>query len=126
MAIDIEDLRNLIRDEDEEVFTDEALLGAITAAGDNVLRAAGLAFQALAAEYATNGRSIRTDDLAIDTRGRGADLLAVARSYFNEAAAADEASGEDFFQIVPFGGRRGNGCGCRPEGTPHPLTCGRC
>lgn len=119
-----EELRELVRDSDEAVFTDEQLDAALLASGDNLLRAAGHAFQALAAEYAILGKSVRTEDLAIDTRGRGKDLLEVAQSYFDEATAADNAEAEAFFQIVPFGGRSRRGGCCGPEGTPRPLTCG--
>jgi hypothetical protein len=116
-----EDLRALVRDDDEAAFTDEQLDAALLASGDNLLRAAGFAYQALAAEYALRGKSVRTDDLAIDTRDRGKTLLEVAQSYFDEAAAAQNAEGGDLFQIVPFAGRAGRGGCCRPEGSPRPL-----
>lgn len=108
------------------VWGDDALAVALAVADDNLLRAAGGLYRQLAAEYAQQGRSIRTDDLAIDTRGRGGDLLRVAQSFFDEADAADEAGGADFFQIVPFGGRHGRRRCVRPEATPYPNCCGRC
>lgn len=124
MTTTTDELRLLVRDDDENVFSDEALQAAIDASGDNVLRAAGIAFQGLAAEYAQIGRSTKTDDLAIDTRGRGADLLKVAQSFFAEAAAADEASASGFVQIVGLTPRE---CDTRwpvrPEGSPWPVIC---
>lgn len=120
MAIDLADLRALIRDEDELVFTDESLDAAILAAGgDSLLRAAGVAFQSLAAEHAIAGKSIRTDDLGIDTRGRGADLLKVAQSFFKEAAAADAAGADETFVVVPLPPRPV--IDIRPEATPYPI-----
>ena len=116
-----EDLRALVRDDDENVFSDEQLEAALLASGDNLVRAAGFAFQALAAEYGQIGKSTRTDDLAIDTRGRGDTLLKVAQSYFDEATAADNAANSDYFTLVPFGGRSRRDACCRPEGTPRPL-----
>lgn len=105
MTIAIEDLRALVRDTDEVVFDDDALTVAINAAGDSILRAAGIAFSTLAAEYAALGRSTRTDDLAIDTKGRGHDLLAVAQSFFAQADAEDVRGSDDFLSVVEFGGR---------------------
>lgn len=125
MVIEIEDLRALLRDDDEVAFSDEALSVAIVNAGDNLYRAAGMAVQSLAIEYAAAGRSIKTDDLMLDTRGRGKDLLEVAESFFAQARTEDAAGGDEFFAVVP---NRGCGYSCaRPEGTPRPLACcGRC
>lgn len=117
----VADLRTLVRDENSAVFTDAALQSALNASGDSLLRAAGIAFQGLAAEYATVGRSIKTDDLAIDTRSRGENLLKVAQSYFAEAAAADEAAADSIFQVVGRTPRATPFFPVVPEGTPWPI-----
>lgn len=106
---------------DYAVWSDDSLAAALAAAGDNPYRAAWSLFLGLAAEYAQSGRSIKTDDLAIDTKGRGADLLKVAQSYLDEAVAGESAAGNDFFQIVPFGGRAGRARRVRPEATPWSI-----
>lgn len=106
---------------DYNQWGDAALEVALAAQGGSQLRAAGTLYLQLAAAFTISGRSIKTDDLAIDTKGRGNDLRAVAQSFFDEATAADNAATNDFFQIVPFAGRAGRACRTRPEGTPAPL-----
>lgn len=101
------------------IWSDDALSAALSAAGDNAYRAAGALYLALASEYIQQGRSVKTDDLAIDTRTRGTDLLKVAQSFLAQADADDAAGASDFFQIVPFGGRPGRQR-VRPEATPYP------
>lgn len=105
---------------DFAVFSDADLAAALLASGSSPLRAAGSLYRSLAAQYTMSGRSIKTDDLAIDTRNRGKDLLEVAQSFFDEADSVDAATASDFFQVVPFGGRSPEG---RPrvEGSPWPL-----
>lgn len=100
-------------------WSDDALLIALGAQGGNQLRAAGTLYLQLAAESAMTGRSIKTDDLSLDTRGRGNDLRLIAQWFFDEADGSDNTATNDFFQIVPFAGRRGRAC-VRPEGTPYP------
>lgn len=123
MAVELDDVRALVGDEDEVAFTDEALEAAIAASGDSILRAAGIAFTTLAATYAALGRSVATDDLRIDTTKRGSTLLDVAKSFLAEADAADASAGADFFEIVPFGGRAS---ACRVEGATCPVGCNCC
>lgn len=84
-------------------FSDMDLQAFLIEAGDNVLRAAGRATTSLALAYSAEGKSIKTDDLAIDLRSRGKDLLEVARSFMQDAAAEDAAGAADFFEIVSIG-----------------------
>lgn len=105
---------------DYAVWSDDALNMAASQSPGSYLRAAGYLFLQLAAEYAQSGKSIKTDDLAINTLGRGTDLLKVAQSFLDEATANENAAANDFFQIVPFAGRAGR-TRVRPEGTPWPL-----
>lgn len=81
-------------------YSDADLEAFLAAASGEPVRATGYAYLQLAAIYSAQGKSIRTDDLAISTLGRGADLIAVAKSYFAQADAADAAGGLDFFDIA--------------------------
>lgn len=99
-------LRLLIGDPNYAIWADDAPLeAALVATSGNLLRAAGVLYLQLAAQYAQQGKSIKTDDLAIDTRTRGGDFLKIAQSFFDEADGGESASANDFFQIVPFAGR---------------------
>ncbi|MDF2691706.1 MAG: hypothetical protein K0S65_89 [Labilithrix sp.] len=121
MAVEASEVRSLVRDPSSVVFSDTDLGAAISASGGrSALRAAGVAFQSLAAEYALLGRSVRTDDLAIDTRSRGKDLLEVAKSFFDEAAAEDARADGSYVNIVP--GRGATSRVTRVEGTPWPVA----
>lgn len=109
---------------DYYVWSDASLAAILALHAGNAQRAAGNLYLQLAAEFAQSGRSVKTDDLAINTLGRGDTLLKVAQSFLDEATATENAASSDTFQIISFGGRRGRGrCSCRPEGTPHPNTC---
>ena len=102
------------------VFSDAALAAALNTAGGSILRAAGNVFARLASEYTSIGRSIRTDDLMLDTKGRGETLLKIAQSFWKEAEIAERNAASDYFVVVPVrGGRKGP---VRPpEGTPWPV-----
>jgi len=100
------------------VWSDDSLAVALLQAGDDLNRAAGSLYVQLAAQYAQQGRSIRTDDLQLDTKSRSSDLLAIARYFFEQADLAEQ--GNDFFQIVPFHGN--HTAGIWPEATPRPHT----
>lgn len=105
MTYTLDDLRALVRDDDQVVFSDSQLDIAMAASPNNILRAAGIMFRTLAAEYALSGKSVKTDDLAIDIRQRGADLNAIAGSFFTDALQLDKIAASENTQIVPFGGR---------------------
>lgn len=84
------------------VWSDNDLAAALARSKGSIVRAAGSLIRSLAIQFSAEGKSIKTDDLAIDVRGRGADLLAVAKAFFTEADAADAVDGNGFFDIVPF------------------------
>lgn len=84
------------------VWSDNDLAAALARSQGSVVRAAGSLTRSLAIQYAAEGKSIKTDDLAIDVKGRGADLLAVAKAFFAEADAAEVSGGNDYFDIVGF------------------------
>lgn len=99
------------------VFSDQDLAVYAAQNPDSLNRAAGEAIRSIALEVAAGERSVKTDDLAVDLRGRGKSLLEIAQSFFDDADAADADAANDFFQIVP---RPGRACRVRPEGTPYP------
>lgn len=88
---------------DYAVFSDADLISYLSLGSSDPLRSAAIATRRLALEYSAKGKSIRTDDLAVDLRSRGRDLLEVAKSF--DDAADDAATGEadDYFNIVPTG-----------------------
>lgn len=88
---------------DYAIYSDADLIAYLALGAGDPLRSAAIATRRLALEYSAKGKSIRTDDLAVDLRSRGKDLLEVAKS-FDEAAEASSASGaSDYFNIVATG-----------------------
>ncbi|WP_029149401.1 hypothetical protein [Microbacterium indicum] len=88
------------------VFRDYELQAILTE-GASVLRAASIAVRRLALEYSTAGQSIAVDDVRLDVTGRGPNLLAVAKSFSDEADADDERRGAgafaDVFEVASTG-----------------------
>jgi hypothetical protein len=84
-------------------FSDAEINAFLSVASDDVARATGLAYLQLAAKFAMQGKSIKTDDQSLDTRQRGKDLLEVGQSWLAQADATIAAEGNDFFDIAtPF------------------------
>ncbi len=100
---------------DYEIFSDLDLEAYLIESSDHILRAASRATKSLALEYSAAGKSVKTDDLAIDLRSRGRDLLEVARSFMEDADAEEASEAADFFNIVPTG-RNPFARTCRAEG----------
>ncbi|ALJ19496.1 hypothetical protein [Microbacterium sp. No. 7] len=107
---------------DYAIWSDDALIAALAISGDNQNRAAGSLYTLLASQYVQLGRSIKTDDLAIDTRHRGKDMLEIARSFYAQADAADGDAAAEFFDIVPLGGYAQPRV--RSQGSPWPELGG--
>jgi hypothetical protein len=98
-------------------FSDDVLAALYLAADENVARATGKAILQLALDAALTGESIRTDDLAVDSKNRGDSLLIIAKSWMAQADA--EIAAQGFATIVPYAGRVGS---YRPATTPSPST----
>jgi hypothetical protein len=113
MTYTAEDLRRVLRDDTRAMFTDEDLAMYVRLFPDSILRAAGECVRSVAILYAAKGKSTKTDDLAVDLRSRGKDLLAVARSFIEDADAESAAEAAEYFNIVPTGGGRQR---CHAEG----------
>ena len=111
---------------DYAMFSDVEAEAFIAQGEDSVLRAAGWAYYALAAQAALQSSSIRDYDLAVDTKNRSSDLLRIAQGFFDQA---DEVDNEDAFEIVPMGTSR---CSVHREASPYRVgqhrmgicTCG--
>lgn len=99
----IPQVRALIGDGDSQWFTDDEIQAFLDVTGANALRAAGTAIQNMAINFAVQGRSIKTDDLSIDTRSRGSELAALAKQYFAQADDADKLASGDIFEIAATG-----------------------
>lgn len=95
-----------------KMFSDVEL-EVFIAQGSSVLRAAGFAYLALAAQASLNSKSVADYDLRVDTTKRGADLRAIAQRFFDQADEQDAGTDEGF-QIVPTGLPLGGGV-CEPE-----------
>ncbi|UOE45986.1 hypothetical protein [Agromyces larvae] len=87
-------------------FSDVELEALLAQSSGNIARATGNAYLRLSAIYAAMGRSVKTDDLGLDTKGRGGDLLEVAKEWFARAAEADLAEAQGYFDIVPLASHR--------------------
>jgi hypothetical protein len=96
----IAQVRALVGDMDSQWFADEELTAYLTVYNGNVLRASGLALQNLATNFAVRARSVKTDDLAIDTRARATALSDLAKQYFAQADSQDQNDSADMFQLV--------------------------
>ena len=102
----LDSLRALVRDTDSVVFQDADLQAALdVVGGTDLLRAAGVAVQTLAIEYAQQGKSVTTADLSVDLADRGPNLVKVAQSFFAQAAAIAEAGADSFIAVAEPGGR---------------------
>ena len=88
---------------DYTAFSDEEIEGFLDLNGDNVYRAVGFAYMALANVAAQNAQSIKDFDLQIDSRQRAEQLRFQAAWFFGKA---DEVDGEETFQIVATGRKR--------------------
>ena len=124
VRINLGDIASVPLDPAEEGYADYANYGDaeleafLASAADSVPRATGMAYLQLAATYAVAGRSIKTDDLAINTTSRGSDLLAIAQSWLKEAVVQDTAAAASYTDIVsPYA----SSDYCAPEGTGYVL-----
>lgn len=83
-----------------EWFSDIEIQAALYSAGGSVARAVGRVLLGVARDLTSSGRAIKTDDLSIDSRSRGKDLLAIAESWLAQADADDARAAGGFFDLV--------------------------
>lgn len=84
------------------LFEDEHIEAFLTISGDNVLRAAVRAVEAIAVSEALISKVIKTEDLQTDGAKVANALLARARQLREDADAGDEADDQSAFDIVDF------------------------
>lgn len=94
-----------------EELSDAEIEGFLDLADGSVTRATGRYYLSLAGHAAKTAKSVKDQDLAIDTTKRAADLRALADYWFGLADNEDAESG---FEIGPTGTRSGEFI---PEGT---------
>lgn len=87
-----------------ELFSDEEIGAFLVAAEDNVLRAAGFGYLALAGRASVDAKSVKDYDLSIDLKSRADKLQAQANSYFDQADSKDKRDGvQDVFELARTG-----------------------
>lgn len=92
---------------DQQLFTDDQLQAWLTQYDGSINRATYRALATIATSTVLVSKKIRTQDLTTDGPAEAAALLALAKTYKDEADATDAAEGS-FFEIVPFGSGHGN------------------
>lgn len=89
---------------DYELFSDAEIEAFLVAGEDNVLRASGFAYMALAGLAAVDAKSVKDYDLSVDLRSRADKLLAQANGFFDQADAKDVRDGvQDVFELANTG-----------------------
>lgn len=88
---------------DKQLFTDDQLNAWLAQYDGSINRATYRALVTMATSTVLVSKKIRTQDLTTDGPAEAAALLALAKTYKDEADADDAAAGS-FFEVVPFGG----------------------
>lgn len=92
---------------DYAYFSDQAIEAFIESASGNEANATGYGYLQLAAIVSVSSSNIVTDDLQVDTSKRATDLRQIAAAWFAQGKDQDDAAGlNEYFNIVPYGGRR--------------------
>lgn len=86
----------------EQLFTDEQLDAWLAQYEGNINRATYRALVTMATSTVLVSKKIRTQDLSTDGPAEAAALLALAKTYKDEADA-EAADAGSFFDIIPFG-----------------------
>lgn len=87
-----------------ELFSDAEINAFLVAAENNVLRASGFGYLALAGRAALDAKSVKDYDLSIDLRSRADKLQAQANLYFDQADEKDKRNGvQDVFELANTG-----------------------
>lgn len=103
-------------------WSDAEIQAFLSISGDSIPRAIGYAIHQLANAYSAAGRSVSTDDLTLNTTGKGKDLLAVAKSYMAMADVEESKGVADVFMVagpttrIPTAPSRGTPYGNTPAG----------
>jgi hypothetical protein len=88
---------------DAPLFSDDQINAWLTQYDGNINRATYRALVTIATSTVLMSKKLRTQDLSTDGPAESTALLALAKTYKDEADQAD-ADGDSFFEIIPFGG----------------------
>jgi hypothetical protein len=87
-----------------QMFSDADIEAFLVTAEDNILRAAGFGFMALAARASLESKTIKDYDLSIDLKSLADSLRKQANEFFNQADDADVRLGNmDVFELTRTG-----------------------
>lgn len=87
-----------------EMFSDADIEAFLVTAEDNVLRAAGYGFMALAGRASLDAKTIKDYDLSIDLKSLSESLRKQAAEFFKQADEKDKRDGvDDILQLTPAG-----------------------
>lgn len=87
-----------------ELFSDAEIEAFLVVGEDNILRASGYAYSALAARASVDAKLIKDFDLSVDLRARSAQLQATADGFFKQADDKDVRDGVlDVFELANTG-----------------------
>jgi hypothetical protein len=87
-----------------ELFSDTEIDAFLVAGEDNVLRAAGFGYLALAGRASVDAKSVKDYDLSVDLKSRADKLQAQAKFFFTQADEKDARDGvQDVFELARTG-----------------------
>lgn len=89
------------------LFTDDQINAWLTQYDGSINRATYRALVTIATSTVLVSKKIRTQDLQTDGPAESTALLALAKTYKDEADQADTEA-DSFFEIIPFGGSNRN------------------
>lgn len=87
-----------------EMFADTDIEAFLITAEDNILRAAGFGFMALAGRASLDSKTIKDYDLSIDLKNLAESLRKQAAEFFKQADEKDKRDGvDDVFELARTG-----------------------
>ena len=96
-------ITDIAEDPAKQLFTDDQINAWLTQYEGSIPRATYRALVTIATSTVLVSKKIRTQDLSTDGPAESAALLALAKTYKEEADEADSAD-NSFFEFIPFGG----------------------
>lgn len=103
-----------------QLWSDADIIGILAIAGGSVPRAISIAYGQIGASYASQGATIKTDDLSVSVKDAVGNWLALSNYWKQIADDAAERESWDIFDLVPV--REDPGCWRKPEAAPWPLA----
>lgn len=106
---------------DFDYFSDASLDSFIVAADENITRATGYAYRALAGILTMSAVNIQTDDLRVSTIERAKLMRELAAEWLRDADDEDDRAASEIFDVIPFAGAPTENRSW-PEGTTRPYV----